>query len=145
MAGLPEYQGIEFLSCSVSAIKLFLLEIDCLLSWKPKTFFFLATLIFQSILVITVILRGIVSVFFKNRVDIGIFIPFLMTLLEFLMLTKKQDFYQILVQYLSSIFLAQKLRTRICPLTAYTMVKELCKQIIACKLKVKMQLKFLYL
>lgn len=77
MAGLREHQGIEIPQQLSLCNETIFLEIDCLLSWRPKSFL-LATLVLQSILVITVILRQIVSVFKrkeKKNVDIDVGIP----------------------------------------------------------------------
>ena len=66
MAGLGEHQEIEIPQQLYPCNKTIFLEIDCLLSWRPKSLL-LATLVLQCTLVITVILREIVSVLKKKK------------------------------------------------------------------------------
>ena len=164
VAGLREHQGIEIPQQLCACNKTIFLEIDCLLSWRPKSSL-LATPVLQCLLVITVILREIVSLLKKKKVEAGRHPKSFTNDSAWISYVNKEArllhatflFYgsssetKLVLLICCSIFIQHLPSTSICiaglcPLVAQNMAKEIRrdKQIMPCTRNVKMKLKFQY-
>lgn len=92
MVSLREHQGIEIPQLFHLCHKTIFPEIDCLVSWRPKSFL-LVTLVLQSVLVISVMVRAIVSGFNKKKEERQILASLLITYPEFPPLATRKDSY----------------------------------------------------